>query len=168
MSFMRFSAAPAGRLGDRTIPWEIFGERPDVPDGLEDSALAGASLAKIASTPGAPMFEPESLFGAHMAAQDFDLDEDGPVVVFVHGFQHEPRRPVLPRARSDNPHRCLYHFTETPDGPGSREERTKHITPWFARAMLDQGRGEQDECTGVAVGYSYASWGGSLDEYMPR
>ena len=69
MSFMRFSAAPAGRLSDRTIPWAIFGERPDVPDGLEDSALAGANLAQIASSPGAPMFEAESLFGAHMAAQ---------------------------------------------------------------------------------------------------
>lgn len=164
---MRFSAAPAGRLSDRTIPWAIFGERPDVPDGLEDSALAGASLAQIAATPGAPMFELESLFGAHMAALDFDLENDGPVVVFVHGFQHEPRRPVLPRARSDNPHRCLYHFTETPDGPGSREERTKHITPWFARAMLDKGRGAPEECTGVAVGYSYASWGGSVDSFMP-
>lgn len=167
MSFMRFSAAPAGRLSDRTIPWAIFGERPDVPDGLEDSALAGASLAQIASTPGAPMFEQESLFGAHMAAQDFDLEDDGPVVVFVHGFQHEPRRPVLPRARSDNPHRCLYHFTETPDGPGSREERTRHITPWFARAMLDGGKGTPNDCTGVAVGYSYASWGGSADTFMP-
>ncbi|MEM7059046.1 MAG: hypothetical protein AAF557_15780 [Pseudomonadota bacterium] len=167
MSFMRFSAAPAGRLSDRTIPWAIFGERPDVPDGLEDSALAGASLAQIASTPGAPMFEQESLFGAHMAAQDFDLEDDGPVVVFVHGFQHEPRRPVLPRARSDNPHRCLYHFTETPDGPGSREERSRHITPWFARAMLEDGRGAPHECTGVAVGYSYASWGGSIDAFMP-
>ncbi|MEM9139651.1 MAG: hypothetical protein AAGB15_07440 [Pseudomonadota bacterium] len=167
MSFMRFSAAPAGRLSDRTIPWAIFGERPDVPDGLEDSALAGASLAQIAATPGAPMFEPESLFGAHMAALDFDLENDGPVVVFVHGFQHEPRRPILPRARSDNPHRCLYHFTETPGGPGSREERIRHITPWFARAMLEKGRGAPEECKGVAVGYSYASWGGSADEFLP-
>lgn len=167
MSYMRFSAAPAGRLSDRTIPWAIFGERPDVPDGLEDSALAGANLAQIASSPGAPMFEPESLFGAHMAAQDLPVVDDAPVVVFVHGFQHEPRRPVLPRARSDNPHRCLYHFTETPGGPGSREERSRHITPWFARAMLEQGRGDAEDCHGVAVGYSYASWGGSADDFLP-
>lgn len=167
MNFMRFSAAPAGRLSDRTIPWEIFGERPDVPDGLEDSALAGASLAPVASHPGSPMFEPESLFGAHMAGHDLDLKEDAPVVVFVHGFQHEPRRPVLARAKSDNPHRCLYHFDETPDGPGSREERDSHMTPWFARAMLDGGQGKPEECGGIAVGYSYASWGGSAEPYMP-
>jgi len=169
MSFMRFSAAPAGRLSDRTIPWAIFGERPDVPDGLEDSALAGASLAQIASTPGAPMFEPESLFGAHMAAQGLDLgmEDEAPVVVFVHGYQHEPRRPILARARSDNPHRCLYHFDETPGGPGSAEERRLHTTPWFARAMLPEGRGGPELCEGVAIGYSYASWGGSADPFMP-
>ena len=68
MSILRFSAAPAGRLSDRTIPWAIFGERADMPDGLEDNALAGANLTPIASSPGAPMFEHASLFGAHLTA----------------------------------------------------------------------------------------------------
>lgn len=164
---MRFSAAPSGRLGDRTLPWVIFGERRDYPDGLEDSALAGINLAQVAASPGAPMFEPESLFGAHMAEQDLGFAKDGPVVVFVHGFQHEPRRPVRARAHSDNPHRCLFHFDETPGGPGSREERKAHITPWFARAMLEKGRGPAERCTGLAVGYSYASYGGWPDPYLP-
>ena len=167
MSFMRFSAAPAGRLSDRTLPWVIFGERPDSPDGLEDSALAGINLAQIASTPGAPMFEPESLFGAHLAGQELGFAQEGPVVVFVHGFQHEPRRPVTARSRSDNPHRCLFHFDETPGGPGSREERKRHITPWFARAMLERGRGPVEKSTGLAVGYSYASYGGAADPFLP-
>lgn len=167
MSFMRFSAAPAGRLSDRTIPWAIFGERADMPDGLEDSALAGANLASIASSPGAPMFEPASLFGAHIASIPVDCAQDAPAVIFVHGFQYEPRRPVVARARSDNPHRCLYHFQETPDGPGSREERRRHLTPWFARAMLEGGKGTADECAGLAVGYSYASRGGDPDPFLP-
>lgn len=167
MSFMRFSAAPAGRLTDRTIPWAIFGERSEIPDGLEDSALAGVNLANIASTPGAPMFEPDSIFGAHMAGLDINLAEDAPVVVFVHGFQGEPRRPVLARAKSDNPHRTLFHFDETPGGPGSREERERHLTPWFARAMLKRGRGGPPQCKGLAVGFSYASYGGSPDAFMP-
>lgn len=165
---MRFSAAPAGRLSDRTLPWVIFGERPDYPDGLEDSALAGINLAQIAATPGAPMFDPESLFGAHMAGQELGFAEDGPIVVFVHGFQHEPRRPVVARAQSDNPHRCLFHFSETPGGPGSREERKHHVTPWFARAMLEKGRGPAEKCTGLAIGYSYASYGGSADPFLPN
>ena len=167
MSFMRFSAAPAGRLSDRRIPWAIFGERPDVPDGLEDNALAGVNLAQIASTPGAPMFEADSLFGAHMAGQDLDLADGAPVVVFVHGFQHEPRRPIKARAHSDNPHRAIFHFDETQAGPGSREERARHTTPWFARAMLERGKGRPDQCSGVAVGYSYASYGGSADAFLP-
>lgn len=167
MSFMRFSAAPAGRLGDPTIPWAIFGDRPDMPDGLEDSALAGANLAQIASSPGAPMFDPDSLFGAHMAAQPLGREPDAPVVVFVHGFGHEPRRPVLARVKSDNPHRCIYHFEETPGGPGSAEERRRHLTPWFARAMLAGGSGGPEECPGLAVGYSYASRGGAPDPFLP-
>lgn len=164
---MRFSAAPAGRLSDRTIPWVIFGERAEVPDGLEDSALAGVNLAQIASSPGAPMFEPASLFGAHMAGRALDMDEDDPVVVFVHGFQYEPRRPVVARSKSDNPHRAIFHFDETPDGPGSREERLRHITPWFARGMLEAGRGQPEDCTGLAVGYSYASYGGVPEAFLP-
>jgi hypothetical protein len=167
MSFMRFSAAPAGRLNDRKVPWVLFGERPDVPDGLEDNALAGINLAQIASSPGSPMFEAESLFGAHMAGQSLDLADGAPVVVFVHGFQHEPRRPVVARAHSDNPHRAIFHFDETEDGPGSREEIERHTTPWFARAMLDNGSGKPEEASGVAVGYSYASYGGSPDAFLP-
>lgn len=165
---MRFSAAPAGRLYDRTIPWAIFGEREEIPDGLEDSALAGVNLAQIASTPGAPMFEPDSIFGAHMAGLSMELAEDAPVVVFVHGFQCEPRRPILARAKSDNPHRTIFHFDETPGGPGSREEAQRHLTPWFARAMLERGRGTPDQCEGLAVGFSYASYGGSPDAFLPR
>lgn len=168
MSFMRFSAAPAGRLNDRTIPWAIFGEREEVPDGLEDSALAGVNLAQIASSPGAPMFEPESLFGAHMAGREVEIDPKAPVVVFVHGFQCEPRRPIVARTNSDNPHRAIFHFDETPDGPGSREEKRRHITPWFARGMLAKGRGKPEDCTGLAVGYSYASYGGVPDPFLPR
>ncbi len=164
---MRFSAAPAGRLNDRSVPWVLFGERPDVADGLEDNALAGVNLAQIASSPGAPMFEAESLFGAHMAGQDLDLADGAPVVVFVHGFQYEPRRPVVARTNSDNPHRAIFHFDETEAGPGSREEMRRHTTPWFARAMLDRGRGKPEECSGVAVGYSYASYGGSPDAFLP-
>lgn len=164
---MRFSAAPSGRLGDRTVPWVIYGERPEMPDGLEDNALAGINLAMIAASPGAPMFEPASLFGAHMDAQDLSTFRDGPVVVFVHGFQHEPRRPVAARAHSDNPHRCLFHFDETPAGPGSREERRIHVTPWFARAMLKRGRGKPHENAGLAVGYSFASYGGMPEDFMP-
>ena len=164
---MRFSAAPAGRLSDRTIPWAIFGDRPDMPDGLEDSALAGANLAPIASSPGAPMFEQASLFGAHMASIPIDCAPDAPAVVFAHGFQYEPRRPVVARVKSDNPHRCLFHFTETESGPGSREERQFRLTPWFARAMLEGGKGTPEECAGLAVGYSYVSRGGSVDPFLP-
>lgn len=82
------------------------------------------------------MFDPESLFGAHMAGQPLDGlggaaggPADGPVVVFVHGFQHEPRRPVLAGAQSDDGHRTIYHFTETPGGPGSAGERRLRTTP---------------------------------------
>ena len=164
---MRFSAAPAGRLGDRTVPWVLFGERPDVPDGLEDNALAGVNLTQIAATPGAPMFEAESLFGAHMAGQALDLVEGAPVVVFVHGYQHEPRRPVVARAKSDNPHRTIFHFDETPGGPGSHEERTRRTTPWFARAMTKTGKGVSKQCSGIAVGYSYTSYGGAEDAFLP-
>lgn len=164
---MRFSAAPAGPLGDRTRPWTIFGERRETPDGLEDSALAGAVLAPIASTPGAPMFATESLFGAHMAAQSVAMSEDAPAIVFVHGFGYEPRRPVLARAQSDNAHRTIYHFDETPDGPGSVEERRLHTTPWFARAMLPDGSGRPEDCRGLAVGFCYASRGDSADPLLP-
>ncbi|MFK7945318.1 MAG: hypothetical protein AB8B85_20745 [Paracoccaceae bacterium] len=168
MSFMRFSAAPAGRLSDRTIPWALFGERPEIADGLEDSALAGVNLAQIGSVPGAPMFEPDSLFGAHIAGLHMELAEDAPVVVFVHGFEGEPRRPVAARCKSDNPHRTIFHFDETLGGTGSREEREHHRTPWFARGMLEKGRGKAQKCEGLAVGYSYASYGGSQDAYLPR
>lgn len=164
---MRFSAAPAGRLSDRTIPWAIFGERADMPDGLEDNALAGSNLTGIASSPGAPMFEYASLFGAHLASTPLTCAEDAPAVVFVHGFQYEPRRPIEPRVRSDNPHRCLFHFDETPDGPGSAEERRRELTPWFARAMLQDGQGSAEDCRGLAVGYSYASRGGTQDPFLP-
>lgn len=164
---MRFSAAPAGRLSDRTIPWAIFGERADMPDGLEDNALAGSNLAAIAASPGAPMFEPASLFGAHLASIPIDCAARAPAVVFVHGFQYEPRRPVVARIKSDNPHRCLYHFDETPGGPGSREERNHRLTPWFARAMLEDGKGTAEGCGGLAVGYSYASRGGAPDPFLP-
>ena len=164
---MRFSAAPSGRISNRKAPWVLFGERTDVPDGLEDNALAGVNLAQIATTPGAPMFEAESLFGAHMAGQDLDIANGAPVVVFVHGFQHEPRRPVVARAKSDNPHRAIFHFDETADGPGSREEVRLHTTPWFARAMLQEGRGRPEECAGAAIGFSYASYGGSPDAFLP-
>lgn len=167
MGLMRFSAAPAGRLSDRRIPWAIFGEREGDPDGLEDSALAGVNLAQIASAPGAPMFETESIFGAYMAGQPLELTGKGPVVVFVHGFEYEPRRPVVARCRSDNPHRAIFHFSETPDGPGSAEERMLHITPWFARGMIRRGQGAPEDCRGLAIGYSYASRGGSQDAFLP-
>ena len=167
MSFMRFSAAPAGRLSDRTIPWAIFGERSDMPDGLEDNALAGSNLSGIASSPDGPMFEHASLFGAHLASTPLSCAADAPAVVFVHGFQYEPRRPIEPRIRSDNPHRCLFHFDETPDGPGSVEERRHNLTPWFARAMLHDGQGGPEDCRGLAVGYSYASRGGTQDRFLP-
>ena len=160
MTVMRFSAAPAGRLSDRTIPWSIFGDQVANPDGLEDSALAGANLASIASSAGSPMFEKTSLFGAHVAAQSLGRDPAAPVVVFVHSYGYEPRRPVLARARSDNPHRCLYHFCETESGPGSREERQRHTTPWLSRIMLPGGQGAIGDCEGLAVTYAYASQGG--------
>lgn len=167
MSTLRFSVAPAGRLSDRTIPWSIFGERSDMPDGLEDNALAGSNLAPVAPSPGAPMFEQASLFGAHLASRPVNCAKEAPAVVFVHGFQYEPRRPVVARIKSDNPHRCLYHFDETPGGPGSREERRHRLTPWFARAMLEGGEGTADQCAGLAVGYSYASRGGAPDPFLP-
>ena len=164
---MRFSAAPIGRLTDRTQPWAVFGDRPGDPDGLEGNALAGVNLAHIAGSPGAPMFEPESIFGAHMAGQDVNLDGEGPVVVFVHGFGYEPRRPVRARVKSDNAHRTLFHFTEVEGGPGSAEERTRHVTPWFARGMLPEGIGDAAACGGVAVGFSYASYGGHSGVVRP-
>ena len=167
MNILRFSAAPAGRLYDRTIPWAIFGDRSSVPDGLEDNALAGANLASIAASPGAPMFEQTSLFGAHLAAASVDGASDAPAVIFVHGFQYEPRRPVLARIKSDNAHRCLYHFDETPGGPGSAEERRHHLTPLFARAFLKDGQGRSDDAAGLAIGYAYASRGGSTDPFLP-
>ncbi|MEM7669265.1 MAG: hypothetical protein AAF317_08945, partial [Pseudomonadota bacterium] len=141
MSMMRFSAVPTGCLGDRKAPWAIYGDRLGDPDGLEASAFAGINLAPIAPVPSAPMFERESLFGMHLAGHELDLEPGAPVVVFVHGFCYEPRRPVTARCRSDNAHRSLYHFVETPGGPGSAEERARRITPWFARAMLDDGEG---------------------------
>lgn len=167
MSHMRFSAVPTGCLGDRKAPWAIYGDRLGDRDGLEASAFAGVNLAQIAPVPGAPMFQYESLFGMHMAGIDVDLKPEAPVVVFVHGFCYEPRRPVAPRSQSDNPHRCLYHFTDTPDGPGSPEEQDSRITPWFARAMLAEGRGAPEECGGLAVGYSFASYGGAEEPFLP-
>ncbi|MEO1494512.1 MAG: hypothetical protein AAFV19_20385 [Pseudomonadota bacterium] len=164
---MRFSAAPTGRLDDPTQPWAVFGDRPGDPDGLEGNALAGVNLAQIAATPGAPMFDHESLFGAHMAGQAIDDSRDGPVVVFVHGFESEPRRPVKARAYSDNAHRKLFHFSEPDGGPGSAEERALRITPWFARAMLAEGVGPADACHGVAVGYCFTSYGGSARSFLP-
>lgn len=157
---MRFSAAPIGRLTDRTQPWAVFGDRPGDPDGLEGNALAGVNLAHIAGTPGAPMFEPQSIFGAHMAGQDIDVSSDGPVVVFVHGFGYEPRRPVKARVQSDNAHRTLFHFAEAEGGPGSAEERSRRVTPWFARGMVPDGVGDAAACGGVAIGFSFASYGG--------
>ena len=168
MNIMRFSAAPAGRLTDRTAAWAIFGDRPGYPDGLEAGALANISLSQIAPVPGAPMFEPHSLFGAHVAGLPCDVADDSPIVVFVHGFEHEPRRPVLPRIRSDNPHRSLYHFDETEDGPGSREERIRGMTPWFARALLPDGTGSSADCAGMAVGFAYPSYGGRSDLFVRR
>lgn len=167
MSIMRFSAAPQGSLGDRTNPWAVFGERPGEPDGLEANALAGISLAPIAGAPGAPIFETGSLFGAHMAGLEFDLPPGAPVVVFVHGFCYEPRRPVVARAHSDNAHRALYHFCETPDGPGSIEERTAHLTPWFARALVPGGVGPAEAAQGLGVGYCYSAYGGAHDPFLP-
>jgi hypothetical protein len=167
MSFMRFSAAPTGRLDDRTQPWAVFGDRPGDPDGLEGNALAGVNLAQIAPTPGAPMFDPESLFGAHMAGQSIEAAEDGPVVVFVHGFESEPRRPVRARVHSDNAHRTLFHFSEPPGGPGSAEEQKRRITPWFARAMLAEGVGTAEDCHGIAVGYCFTSYGGHPNSFLP-
>ncbi|MEL6478017.1 MAG: hypothetical protein AAFR17_11890 [Pseudomonadota bacterium] len=164
---MRFSAVPTGVLGDRKASWAIYGDRIGDPDGLEASAFAGVNLAQIAPVPAAPMFNRDSLFGMHLAGIDLELDKDAPVVVFVHGFCYEPRRPVAARIRSDNAHRCLYHFSDTADGPGSSEERDLHITPWFARAMLEEGRGAPEECGGLAVGYSFASYGGAPEPFLP-
>ena len=168
MSYMRFSAVPTGVLSDRKAAWAIYGDRFGDADGLEASAFAGVNLAQIAPVPAAPMFRRDSLFGMHLAGIDLDLRPDAPVVVFVHGFCYEPRRPVRARCDSDNAHRCLYHFTDTPGGPGSEEERTRHITPWFARAMLDEGRGAPEECGGLAVGYSFASYGGEAESFLPK
>ncbi|MEM1385675.1 MAG: hypothetical protein AAF713_05165 [Pseudomonadota bacterium] len=167
MTMMRFSAAPAGPLGDLNAPWAVFGERAGDPDGLEGTALAGVNLAQIASSPGAPMFETESLFGAHMAGLDLKLNPDEPAVVFVHGLGYEPRRPVVARFKSDNAHRCLYHFTETPEGPGSWEERRLRLTPWFARALVDGGRGAEEDAHGLAVGFCYTAGGGAADLCRP-
>ncbi len=164
---MRFSAAPTGCLHDRKAPWAIYGDRLGDPDGLEGSAFAGINLAQIAPVPSAPMFDPDSLFGLHLAGLEDDLAPGAPVVVFVHGFCYEPRRPVAARCHSDNAHRCLYHFQETPGGPGSVEERARHITPWFARTMLPGGTGGAEACAGLAVGYSYASYGGAADPFLP-
>ncbi|MBY8978094.1 alpha/beta hydrolase [Rhodobacteraceae bacterium NNCM2] len=167
MSFMRFSAVPTGCLGDRKAPWAIYGDRLGHPDGLEASAFVGINLAQIAPVPSAPMFDQESLFGMHLAGLEIDLEPGAPVVVFVHGFCYEPRRPVAPRCQSDNAHRCLYHFSETPGGPGSAEEHERHTTPWFARAMLEDGLGPAEYCGGLAVGYSFASYGGAADTFLP-
>ncbi|MEM8842219.1 MAG: hypothetical protein AAGD47_10635 [Pseudomonadota bacterium] len=167
MSIMRFSAAPTGCLTDRKAPWAIYGDRVGDADGLEASAFAGINLAQIAPVPSAPMFDPESLFGLHLAGHEVELAPGAPVVVFVHGFCYEPRRPVAARCHSDNAHRCLYHFAETPGGPGSAEERARHITPWFARAMLPSGEGPAEACGGLAVGYSFASNGGAADRFLP-
>ncbi|MEM7671047.1 MAG: hypothetical protein AAF317_18300, partial [Pseudomonadota bacterium] len=52
-------------------------------------------------------------------------------------------------------------------GPGSAEERARRITPWFARAMLDDGEGAAETCSGLAVGFSYASYGGVAEPFLP-
>ena len=167
MAILRISAAPFGRLSDRTAPWTIFGERPGVLDGLEDSALAGAELAQIDRSLDAEMFDPSAPFGAHLAAQSIATEPLAPVVVFVHGFGYEPRRPVAARCRSDNAHRSIYHFEETAGGPGSAEERRRHLTPWFARAMLPNGTGTMEDCEGLAVGYAYSALGESHRPLSP-
>lgn len=164
---MRFSAAPSGTFTDTISPWSIYGERAGEPDGLEASAFSGVNLAPVAGTPGAPMFETESLFGAHVAGLPVEITPGDPVVICVHSLFYEPRRPVAARAKSDNAHRTVFHFDETPGGAGSREERARHLTPWFRRLLTPHGRGDAAEATGVALGFCYASYGGSTAPFGP-
>ena len=87
------------------------------------------------------------------------LGPDRPVVLFVHGFQFDPRayRDQTP-GDSVNPHVQLFRYSELQRGadPEQEEHRT-HATPWLKRAAAG------DDFPGLAVCFGYESWGDEFD-----
>lgn len=174
MPVLRFSACRPGAFGNQTANFQIFGE--DRPGRLEDDALAGVALDQVfrqnGDVPffGQPVFRSDSALAGHIAAlPDAALgDPDEPVVVFVHGFQFEVRRPrpdPFDRRESDNPHVRLFHFDEAAGSAAAEHEL--HLTPWLARAFFDGGTGAEADCGGLGVCFGYASYGDTSDDATP-
>lgn len=183
MPELRISACRDGEIGNQSAPWTIFGET--APGDLEDNARNGAVLDRLvrqsgstpfASPEGQPAFNPDGKLGQHIAAlPDTRLgDPNAPVIVFVHGFQFEARRPLMPRMDSDNPHRRLWHYDEAAragmaagvDDPveAQRLEDDSHVTPFLARAFFPDGHGRAEDNRGLAVCFGYSSYGDTSDE----
>lgn len=174
MPVLRFSISPRSEPSDPTAPWHLFAE----PDALTDRChLVGRVLDQVAGqmdpdhgdggiSPEPVTDQPVFATGSSTARYFDELTEadlgapDQPVVVFVHGFQFEPRRTFASIDASDNPHQRLFHFDELPaSGSQSSEEREHelHLTPWLKRAMSPDGNAS--EAAGLAVSFAYSSWG---------
>lgn len=122
---------------------------------------------------------PDDPIDAHLMTKIDDPglgDPDAPIVVFVHGFQFDPRirtedesGAVAPPGKSTNPHVQLFHFNEVPSEddpaePGSEQEHDSHASPWFRRAA---GAGAETDFPGLAIGFGYESWGNELKDDTP-
>ena len=168
MPVMRFSAAPETQKSNE---WRLFAERE------QDALMQGIGAGSIDLGVIDPDFDMTGLpvssghpVDRHIKSfqERTGLGGEGPICVFVHGFQFDPRietekhRP----GKSSNPHVQLYHFSEVQDKdgkaePGSEEEHNSHATPWLRRATDDP---DATDFPGLAVGFGYESWGNALGD----
>ena len=157
---MRFSVCPL--VGDPNH-WRIHGEvAPDallegIGEGTKD--LGGAPALGRGRRDG-----PGRRLRRHLRGATQGLGEDGSIIVFVHGFQFDPRFPQLKRAARHklhdvNRHAGVLGFRQKGGAPGDAAEIDGHATPWLARMTPD---GISRDFPGLAVTFAYESCGGAL------
>lgn len=174
MPVLRFSVAPNSNPADQTAHWHLFAEPNSLKSRCHEAGkLLDVVLGQVDPDRGNGEMDPDPNIGQAIFAnassarthfkelQEADVGPaDQPIVIFVHGFQFEPRRTRINFEDSDNPHQRLYHFDEVEAGRGKssgRREHDLHLSPWFKRAMSPDG--QSVDPAGLAIGFGYSSWG---------
>lgn len=173
MPVLRYSAAPETR---ESIAWRLFGE--EEPGALIRGIAEGTVDLGPIDGDFDPSLQPRNASNPIDRHLDAVVDASGlgdpsePIVIFVHGFQFDPRIETeeTETAKSTNPHVQLYRFSEAadedgiPGEPGSEDEHNSHATPWLRRATHDQ---TAEDFPGLAIGFGYESWGNELADGTP-
>ncbi|MEO1470096.1 MAG: hypothetical protein AAFV86_13655 [Pseudomonadota bacterium] len=166
MPIIRFSAVPKTR--DNDTPWVLYGETAEarLAAGVKDAQpLATAKISGSGTRNIAVKAKSKKAMAHYLKPILEAWDGEGPIVIFVHGFQFDSRVAGDKPGASVNPHVQLYHALEHKGGPGGKAEQDSHASPWLARmAGGEPATGEDWDFPGLAICFGYESWGNELED----